>query len=84
MLRLNLVMLLLILVSALGTVAAQHRSTRLYQEIQNEIDRAKRLESDYTELRANLQRLAAPANVERIAREQLHMQTAPAANRGTR
>ncbi|MDR1648333.1 MAG: cell division protein FtsL [Zoogloeaceae bacterium] len=79
MLRLNLVLLLLVMVSALGAVAAQHRSTRLYQGIQNEIDRAKRLENDYTELNADFQRLAAHANVARIARERLRMQAAASA-----
>lgn len=73
MMRLNFTLLLLTVCAALGVVTAQHRSTRLFQAIQQENMRAEQLEVEFNQLKADLYSLATHARVERIAREQLRM-----------
>ena len=79
MLRLNLVLIALIVASALGVVAAQHKSRRLVTEIEREQERMRALEVEFGQLQLEQSTWAAHARIEKIAREQLHMQLPTAA-----
>ena len=78
MLRLNLILAALIVASALGVVAAQHKSRKLVTEIEREQERARALEVEYGQLQLEQSTWAAHARIEKIARERLAMR-APAA-----
>jgi cell division protein FtsL len=74
MLRLNkLVLLLLVLASALGTVASQNKARKLYQSLEAEQDRARQLEVEYDQLQLELSTWATHARIEDIARKKLKM-----------
>jgi cell division protein FtsL len=76
MTRLNLVLLLAVLASALYLVRVQYDSRRLYSEIEKSEAEARRLQADYERLQLERQAQATPARVERVAREQLQMRAA--------
>ncbi len=80
MARLNILMLLIALVCALGVVAAQHKSRKLFQEAEREQERMRQLQVEWDQLQLEQSTWAAHARVERIARERLAMR-APAAGR---
>ena len=75
MLRLNLILLALIVASALGVVAAQHKSRKLFQALESEQERAKQLEVEYGQLQLELQTWATSPRIEKIARDKLKMRT---------
>jgi cell division protein FtsL len=75
----NLLLLLLVLASALGTVTAQNKARKLYQLLEAEQERARLLEVEYDQLRLELSTWAAHARIEKIARERLKM-VAPTLN----
>lgn len=77
MLRLNLILIVLIVASALGVVAAQHKSRRLVTEIEREQERMRALEVEFGQLQLEQSTWAAHARIEKIARERLGMR-APA------
>jgi cell division protein FtsL len=76
MLRLNLVLLLAVLASALYLVRVQYDSRRLYSEIERAQNEARKLEVENERLQVEKRAQATPARVERLAREQLHMKPA--------
>ena len=76
MTRLNLVLLLGVLASALYLVRVQYESRRLYSEIEKSEAEARRLQVDFERLQLQRQAQATPARVERVAREQLQMRAA--------
>jgi cell division protein FtsL len=76
MIRLNLVLLLAVLASALYLVRVQYESRRLYVEIERAQSEARRLETDRERLTAEKRGQATPLRVERLAKEQLQMRPA--------
>ncbi len=76
MTRLNLVLLLAVLASALYLVRVQYESRRLYVEIERAQSEARRLETDLERLTAEKRGQATPLRVERLAKEQLQMRPA--------
>lgn len=78
MLRLNLILIVLIVASALGVVAAQHKSRKLVTEIEREQERMRALEVEFGQLQLEQSTWAAHARIEKIARERLGMR-APSA-----
>lgn len=76
MMRLNLVLLLAVLLSALYLVGLQYDSRRLFTELDKLNAEAIRLETEYERLQVEKRAQATPARVERLAREKLHMQVA--------
>lgn len=77
MLRLNFVLVALIVLSALGVVAAQHKSRKLVTEIEREQERMRALEVEYGQLQLEQSTWAAHTRIEKIARLRLAMR-APA------
>jgi len=76
MTRLNLVLLLAVVVSALYLVRVQYDSRRLYTEIERARNEARRLDTDRERLTAEKRGQATPLRVEKLAKEQLQMRPA--------
>ena len=76
MTRLNLVLLLAVLASALYLVQVQYQSRRLYTEIEKAQGEARRLVVDNERLQVEKRAQATPLRVERLAKEQLQMRPA--------
>ncbi|MEJ7928380.1 cell division protein FtsL [Ramlibacter sp. AN1015] len=76
MARLNLVLLLAVLASALYLVRVQYDSRRLYVEIERAQAEARKHDTDRERLTADKRGQATPLRVERLAKEQLQMRPA--------
>lgn len=76
MIRLNLVLLMAVLVSALYLVSVQYDSRRLFTELDKTHNEASRLETERERLEVEKRAHATPARVERLAREKLQMRIA--------
>lgn len=73
MVRLNMILLLIAVLCALGVVTAQHRARKLYQDLENEQERARQLDIEYGQLQLELSTWATHPRIESIARDRLHM-----------
>ena len=73
MIRLDAFLLALAVCSALGVVAAQHQSRKLFSELEREQSRAQGLDVEWGQLQLEQSTWAAHARVEKIARERLGM-----------
>lgn len=76
MTRLNLVLLLAVLFSALYLVHTQYESRRLYVELERTTTLSRQLEADKERLQVDKRAQATPLRVEQISRERLQMRTA--------
>jgi len=76
MTRVNIILLLAVLASALYLVRVQYESRRLYAEIEKALAESRRLEIDNHRLEVEKRAQATPLRVEKVAREQLHMRGA--------
>ena len=76
MMRLNLLLLLAVLASALYLVRTQYDSRLLYTELDRAHSEARRLELEHERLRVDKRAQATPLRVETLAREKLKMRTA--------
>ena len=76
MIRLNLVLLIAVMASALFLVRVQYDSRRLYTEIERAQNDFRKLEVENERLQVEKRAQATPGRVERIAREQLQMRPA--------
>lgn len=76
MTRLNLVLLVAVLASALYLVHTQYDSRRLVTELDKVTSEARRLETDNERLQVEKRAQATPLRVEKLAREQLQMRSA--------
>ena len=72
--RINLLLIVIVLVSAVGTVAAQHQARKRLQALEQERDRSHNLEVEFGQLQLEMSSWAAHTRIERIAREKLGMQ----------
>jgi cell division protein FtsL len=75
MARLNLVLLLAVLASALYLVRTQYESRRLYVELEKATAEARKIEMDNERLQVEKRAQATPLKVERLAKEKLQMRT---------
>ncbi|MEO7761185.1 MAG: cell division protein FtsL [Betaproteobacteria bacterium] len=75
MVRLNLLLLALIVISSLALVTSQHQSRKLYNELQVEQAAAKRFEEELARLQVEQSSWSTPSRIERVARERLGMRT---------
>jgi cell division protein FtsL len=76
MTRLNLVLLVAVLVSALYLVRTQYESRRLTTDLDRATSEARKLETDNERLQVEKRAQATPLRVEKLAKEQLQMRTA--------
>jgi cell division protein FtsL len=75
MLRLNLLLLLVAVVCALGTVSANHRARKLLAEYEREQARARSLDVEWGQLQLEQSTWANHARIELVARHKLAMHT---------
>ncbi|MGM9425745.1 cell division protein FtsL [Hydrogenophaga sp. MI9] len=73
MIRLNLVLLAAVIVSAFYLVHTQYESRRLYTAIDKANAQAHRLEADHEQLQVQKREQATPARVQQLAAKQLQM-----------
>ena len=76
MMRLNVLLLLAVLASALYLVRTQYDSRLLYTELDRAHSEARRLDQEHERLRVDKRAQATPQRVETLAQTQLHMRTA--------
>ena len=76
MTRLNLVLLVAVIASALYLVQTQYESRRLYAEIDKAVGEARRLQLENERLQVEKRAQATPLRVEKLAKEQLQMRGA--------
>jgi cell division protein FtsL len=74
--RLNIVLLLAVLASALFLVKTQYESRRLFAELDKANSDARKLEVEHERLQVEKRAQATPLRVEKLAKEQLQMRTA--------
>ena len=73
MIRVNLILLLLLATSAIGTVTSNHRARKIFTEIEHEQLRMRNLEIEWVQLQLEQSTLASHARVEKIARDKPHL-----------
>ena len=76
MIRVNLVLLLAVVASALYLVHLQYESRRLFSDLDRARAEARRLVADNERLQVEKRAQATPLRVERLAKTQLQMRTA--------
>ena len=75
MTRVNALLLMAVMLSALYLVRTQYESRRLYTELDRAKAQTQRLENEYDRLDIERGAQATPLRVEKLAHEQLHMRT---------
>ena len=75
MARLNLVLLLAVLASALYLVRTQYESRRLYVELEKATAESRKLEAENERLQVEKRAQATPLKVEKLAKDRLQMRT---------
>jgi len=73
MIRINMALMLIAVICALGVVTAQHKARKLFQALEAEQERGKQLEVEFGQLQIELSTWATPPRIEKIAREKLKM-----------
>ena len=73
MTRLNLVLLLAVLASALYLVRTQYESRRLYVELEKAIAQNRKLETENERVQVEKRTQATPLRVEKLAKDKLQM-----------
>jgi cell division protein FtsL len=74
MTRVNLILLALLVASALGTVASQHKARRLFAEWEREQVTQRKLDTEFRQLQLEQSTWAMHARIEKVALSQLKMQ----------
>lgn len=74
--RLNLVLLLAVIASAMYLVQIQYQSRRLFVEVDKAQSLSRKLEIERERLEVDKRSQATPLRIEKIAKEQLQMRTA--------
>ena len=75
MLRLNLILLAVVLISALADVSINHRARKLVTAYEREQERMRALEVEWGQLQLEQSTWATHARIEEIARQRLGMHT---------
>ncbi|MDQ3060411.1 MAG: cell division protein FtsL [Pseudomonadota bacterium] len=75
MARLNLVLLLAVLASALYLVNTQYESRRLYVELEKATAQGRKLSTEHERLQVEKRAQATPLKIEKLAQERLQMRT---------
>jgi len=73
MTRLNLLLMGILVICALGVVTSQHRARKLYAELQHAQEDAKQMQIEYNQLLLEQSTWAMHARIEKIAVERLRM-----------
>lgn len=73
--RLNFVLLLVVLASALYLVQTQYESRRLYVELEKAAAQSRKIEADGERLQFEKRAAATPLKLEKLAKDRLQMRT---------
>ena len=76
MLRINLLLLLAVMMSALFLVGTQYESRKLFTELDRAENEARRLATDQQRLQVEKRAQATPQRIETLARDKLQMKQA--------
>lgn len=74
MTRLNIILFLTLIAVSLGVVTAQNTARKLYSELDQENELAKKYETEYGQLQLEQSTWAMHSRVEELATKKLHMQ----------
>lgn len=77
MTRLNLTLLAVLIACALSLVTSRHQARKAFVELEREQAKARAYDVEYGQLQLEQSTWAAPARIEKIARESLKMQSPP-------
>jgi cell division protein FtsL len=72
--RINLLLLALLVVCALSLVTSRHQARKSFVDLEREQAQARAYEVEFGQLQIEQSTWAMPARIEKIGREQLHMQ----------
>jgi cell division protein FtsL len=72
--RINLLLLAALVVCSLSLVTSRHQARKLFVELEREQTKSRAHEVEFGQLQIEQSTWAMPARIERIGREQLHMQ----------
>jgi cell division protein FtsL len=72
--RINLFLLAALVVCALSLVTSRHQARKLFVDLEREQTKSRAYEVEFGQLQIEQSTWAMPARIERIGREQLHMQ----------
>jgi cell division protein FtsL len=72
--RINLLLLAILVVCALSLVTSRYQARKLFVDLEREQAQSRAYEVEFGQLQIEQSTWAMPARVEKIAREQLHMQ----------
>ena len=75
MAKLNLLLLLVLIVCALGLVTSQHKARKLFSELEREQARARELDVEYGKLQLEASTWGLHARIEKVATGTLGMRT---------
>ncbi|HET9735059.1 MAG TPA: cell division protein FtsL [Burkholderiales bacterium] len=75
MAKLNLLLLLVLVVCALGLVTSQHKARKLFTELEREQGRARELDIEYGKLQLEASTWGLHARIEKVATGTLGMRT---------
>ncbi len=73
MTKLNLLLLGIVIVCALGVVTSQHRARKLYAELQHEQEFGKQMVTEFGQLQLEQSTWSMHSRIEKIATDSLHM-----------
>ena len=73
--RLNFILVVITVLCALLLITSQHKARRLFNELELEQEKSKRLDVEWGQLQLEQSTWATPSRVEKLARERLHMVT---------
>jgi cell division protein FtsL len=76
MTRLNVVLMIAVIASALYLVQTQYESRRLYAEIDKAVSEERKIQQENERLQVEKRAQATPLRVEKLAKEQLQMRSA--------
>jgi cell division protein FtsL len=74
MTRLNLLLVLIAVLCAIGVVTSQHKARKLFTDLQQEQEQAKRMDVEWGQLQLEQSTWAMHARIEKIATAYLGMQ----------
>lgn len=80
MLRVDALLVIVVVASALGVVAAQHQARKLHTDLERDQAHMRELEVEWGQLQLEQSTWAAHVRIEKIARQRLRMQP-PGADR---
>jgi len=80
MTRVNILLVVLAVICAIGVVAGQHRARKLFVELEREQEYARNLDIEWGQLQLEQSTWAMHARVEKLAANRLQMRSPPPAN----